>query len=103
VDDILIMTKASLSEWKANDSLIYTFCRASGLLINPLNSTFHISILSEEELSSLSSLFPFNFVDIPEGFRYLGFFIKPTNYRVEDWCWLLGVYCETKTTRWLGD
>jgi hypothetical protein len=44
VDDVLIMTKASLREWKVIDSLLSTFFRASGLCINPLKSTFHFSV-----------------------------------------------------------
>jgi hypothetical protein len=43
-------------------------------------------------LTSLSSLFPYKFVELSEGFRYLGFFLKPTNYRVEDWHWLIQKY-----------
>ena len=97
VDDVLIMTKASLSESKAIDSLLSTFFQASGLLINPLKSTFHFSILSKEELSSLSSLFPFKFMDLLEGFKYLGFFLKTTIYRVEDWRWLIHKY-----EKWIG-
>jgi hypothetical protein len=39
VDDILIMTKASLAEWEKIQSILQVFCRASGLIINTQKST----------------------------------------------------------------
>jgi hypothetical protein len=61
VDDVLIMTKASLREWKTIDSLLSTFCRASGLCVNPFKSTFHYSSLIEDDLLTLSALFSLQF------------------------------------------
>jgi hypothetical protein len=64
----------------------------------------HFSGIVDTDLVSYKALFPFNFVDLNAGFRYLGYFLKPTNYRVEDWRWLLqkfekrlGTWCH----RWL--
>jgi hypothetical protein len=44
-------------------------------------------------------------VELNEGFRYLGFYLKLTNYRVEDWRWIIqkferriGLWCH----RWLS-
>jgi hypothetical protein len=37
-------------------------------------------------MNSFKELFPYKFVDLTEGFRYLGFYLNPTNYKVEDWC-----------------
>jgi hypothetical protein len=105
VDDVLIMPKSILSEWKAINSLLSNFFRDFVLCINPLESTFHFSSLLEDDLSTLSSLFPYKFVNLSKGFRYLGFFLKPTYYRVEYWCWLIhkyekniGLWCH----RWLS-
>jgi hypothetical protein len=92
VDDVLIMTKSCLREWKAIESILSIFFHVSGLCINPLKSTFHYSSLSEVDLLSLNAIFPYKFVDISEGFRYLGFFLKPTDYRFVDWLWILHKY-----------
>jgi hypothetical protein len=34
-------------------------------------------------------VFPYNFADLSEGFRYLGFYLKTGMYKAEDWRWLL--------------
>jgi hypothetical protein len=50
VDDILIMSKASLEEWMVIKSLLELFCCASGLKVNLDKSTFHHSGLVNWEL-----------------------------------------------------
>jgi hypothetical protein len=99
------MTRAQITKWREIDSLLSIFCKASGLVINPLKSSFHFSGLQEGELTCFKALFPYNFVELNEGFWYLGFFLKPTNYRVVDWSWLIekfekrmGLWCH----RWLS-
>jgi len=37
VDDVLIMSKAILLEWREIDKLIYLFCKSSGLSVNQKN------------------------------------------------------------------
>jgi hypothetical protein len=76
VDDVLIMTGACLDEWKEIKSIFFTFCRASGLIINPLKSSFHFSGLQEDDLTSFKALFPYKFVDLIEGFRIWDFFLS---------------------------
>ena len=34
-------------------------------------------------------MFPFQVQDLGHGFKYLGYYLKPNNYRNEDWWWLL--------------
>ena len=46
-------------------------------------------LLSREEETVLSELFPFRTVAFEEGIHYLGFFIKPNDYRKRAWAWLL--------------
>jgi hypothetical protein len=43
MDDVLIMTRASLQEWKEIDDILKNFCRATGLAVNLSKSTFHHS------------------------------------------------------------
>jgi hypothetical protein len=50
VDDILIMSKASLGEWMLIKSLLELFCCASSLKVNLEKSTFHHSGLRGEDL-----------------------------------------------------
>jgi hypothetical protein len=38
VDDVLILTKADLSEWKEIFDLIHLFCKVTGLQVNSLKT-----------------------------------------------------------------
>jgi hypothetical protein len=89
VDDVLIMTRASIQEWKEIDDILKIFCRATSMMVNLLKSTFHHSGIQGEVLDNFKEIFPYNFVDLSEGFRYLGYFLKPDNYKAEDWRWLM--------------
>jgi hypothetical protein len=53
VDDVLIMTKASIEEWKEIEKILCVFCGASGLLINLQKSTFHYYGVQQEVLESI--------------------------------------------------
>jgi hypothetical protein len=61
VDDILILTRASVQEWTVIMELINKFCMASGLKVNPTKSTVHYLGLSETNLKLSSSVFHITF------------------------------------------
>jgi hypothetical protein len=63
VDDVLIMSKASLDEWKVIKSLLDKFCCASGLKISPHKSTFPFSRIHGVFLEQFKTLFSNNFVE----------------------------------------
>jgi hypothetical protein len=50
VDDVLIMTKANINEWREIANILQIFCIASGLMINNSKTTVHHGGLSETEL-----------------------------------------------------
>jgi hypothetical protein len=99
VDDVLLMSKADLTEWIVILDLLQAFCSASGLCINFTKSTTHYWGLNEAELCSLKASIPFSFVDLSQGFRYLGYHLKPGAAKSEDWCWLV-VKFERKISFW---
>jgi hypothetical protein len=68
VDDVLIMSKASLLEWREIDKLIFLFCKASGLSVNQTKSTVHFEGLTDLELVHYKSLLPYTFSDLSLGF-----------------------------------
>jgi hypothetical protein len=92
VDDVLIMTKASIEEWEEINKILDVFCSATGLMINVQKSTFLHFGVQQGTLEYLKEIFHYNFNDILNGFRYLGFFLKPDNYKVEDWHWLISKF-----------
>jgi hypothetical protein len=100
VDDVLIMTKASVDEWKEIKEILLIFFSASGLLISWTKSTFYYDGIQGETLGNLKEFFPYNFEDLAKGFQYLGYFLKADAYKTVDWRWLLtkiesriGIWC----------
>jgi hypothetical protein len=89
VDDVIIMTSATLSEWTKIYNLLNTFCSVSGLKINYQKSTFLALGAQDEFLTELKMLFVIDIQDLVDGFIYLGFHIKPISYIARDWRWLI--------------
>jgi hypothetical protein len=89
VDDVLILSKASMAEWKLILSLINDFFQASGIAVNQNKSTVHYEGLSDMELPLFKSFLPYTFSELALGFRYLGYFLKTGAQRTTDWDWLV--------------
>jgi hypothetical protein len=99
VDDVLILTSASLAEWSIIHSIISTFCAASGLEINLHKSVFLALNAQEPLLTNLKELFGIAAAELKEGFSYLGFFIKSSRYSSKDWLWLIDKF-ERRIHHW---
>ena len=65
------------------------FCDATGMSISPDKSQFYHSNWTPGDLEVIHQLFSFDILPLDQGFRYLGFFLKPNDYKIEDWIWLL--------------
>jgi hypothetical protein len=64
VDDVLIMTKANLQEWREIDKIISLFCKASGLMVNQSKTIVHYEGLSDVELAPFKNFLPYTFSDL---------------------------------------
>jgi hypothetical protein len=105
MDDVIIMTREILYEFMEIDKHICLFCKASGLLVNQTKTTAHFEGLTELELTPFKTLIPYNFSDLSNGFRYLGYFLKTGTHHADDWEWLvsnltknIGLWCN----KWLS-
>ena len=76
VDDILIMTNASINEWIEIEGIINFFCKASGLKVNVQKSISLYVGLSEFELAMFQNVLPYNFSLLSTRFRYMGFYLS---------------------------
>jgi len=104
VDDVLIMTRESLHEWKEIDKIIRLLCKASGLSVNQTKTIVHFEGLTKVELAPFKTVLPYTFSELSIGFRYLGYFLKIGAHREDDWDWLvskltnkIGLWCN----RWI--
>lgn len=57
--------------------------------INSLKSIAFVVGCSRDEISYITTKFPFQLVDMEEGIKYLGFILKPNDYRKIDRMWLI--------------
>jgi len=84
VDDILIMTKASSSEWLKIHKILTSFCNSTGFLINAQKSSFYLFGAQQVVMDTLKATSFYNFNDLTNGFKYLGYCLKVGRYKVED-------------------
>ena len=59
------------------------------MVINVDNSCFLHCNLDEACLISLAGAIPYRLKPLHSGFTYLGFFLKPLGYWVNDWLWII--------------
>jgi hypothetical protein len=81
VDDILIMSKASSTEWEKIQEILHVFCQASGLVINIQKSILMHSGVDPENLHSIKYFLLYPCKDLSLGFKYLGYFLKTESYK----------------------
>ena len=92
VDDVIIMSNASILEWQEIHALLNSFYVASDLEINLDKSMFHHFGVQQDLLSQLTTLFHYGVMRLSTGFKYLGYYLKIDSYKVVDWQWLLKKY-----------
>jgi hypothetical protein len=59
------------------------------MIINVHKSTVSFYRMEAGTKDFFKSLFPFEILNFQEGIKYLGFHLKPNDYRKSDWRWLL--------------
>ena len=57
--------------------------------INIEKSCIYTHNIQHDCLEELKELFQYKVEQVESGFKYLVFFLKPNNYRVKDWNWLI--------------
>jgi hypothetical protein len=67
--------------------------------VNLTKSTFHFYGIQGEILEKFKEAFPYNFVDLSEGFKYLSYFLKDKKYKAVEWRWLIAKF-EKRICHW---
>jgi hypothetical protein len=89
VDDILIFCNGTRQDIGKLCDGLSLFKQATGMEINEQNSSITFSSMDEDEILYCLERLPFQVLDIDEGMKYLGFLLKPNDYRKTDWWWLI--------------
>jgi hypothetical protein len=105
VDDVLILGDGNYKDWLEFKSILSLFCTTSGMEVNCNKSVFLAQNIDPSIKQRISSDFNIQFINLEEGMKYLGFFLKPNGYRVVDWNWLsekIAKRISNWTFRWLS-
>ena len=84
MDDVIMLGTGTLLEWIAFEVILSIFCKASGMSISVDKLGFLYNNVDEDILSGIYRIFPYKMDLISIGFKYLGYFLKPLGYKVND-------------------
>jgi len=85
VDDILLFCDGSRQDIDNLYEGLNLLQIVAGMLVNIEKSTISCSNLSEQEIQRILLSLPYRLLDLDEGLKYLGFFLKPNSYLKADW------------------
>jgi len=88
VDDILNFFYGSRKDIGKLSEGLLIFKQATGMEINNQKSSITLSHLSAEDTIHISTRLPFRVFALDDGLKYLGFQLKPNDYRKIGWGWL---------------
>jgi hypothetical protein len=89
VDGMLIFSMGSRRNVEVFKNILIFFSKATCMVINEGKSSLTTNLLTEEESLVYQQHFPFEEKRIDDGLKYLGFILKPNDYKKEDLIWLL--------------
>ena len=90
VDDILLFCNGTRRDIECLKRGINLFNIVTWMLINIQKSTLTPYLLREPEVRILTNFFLASVSNLQDGFKYLGFHLKPNDYQKLDWKWLIG-------------
>jgi hypothetical protein len=91
VDDVLIFSMGSRWDVETLKNILSLFSKATSMEINQEKLSLTTNLLTKEERLIFRQFFPFEEKKLYDGLKYLGFILKPIDYRKEDWKWLLKI------------
>jgi hypothetical protein len=89
VDDVLCFTQGSMIDLNSLKEVLDIYCKDTSMEINVDKSCLITHCLSNISSQQIYNLLPFPKKELEIGFKYLGFFLKPGNYRYANWLWLV--------------
>lgn len=81
------------------DTILTSFYTATGMMANHTKSTTSQAYTTAQESDLALQRFPYNPHPLDQGFKYLGYWIKPTGHKIADWTWLI-TKLENRISHW---
>lgn len=98
VDDVVLFGKGTVEEWCGFRTVIDAFTPASGMFVSTVSHILK-HLVDDGAIAGISTIFPYSMEQIEGGFKYLRFWVKPLNYLVSDWHWLVRKF-EKRVCNW---
>lgn len=89
VDDILCVGETKLSKWAAFHKIFMDFGKSYGIYIKKDKTELITVVVDDPEVLEIVVLFGIKIHSLIGGFKYLGCFLNPSKYLLNDWEWLL--------------
>ena len=99
VDDVVLFGHGSCAEWLQFRHIVDLFCAATCMASSCDKSAFLYHNIASGLLDQIRAVFPYKMEPIHTDFRYLGYRLKPLDYMVADWSWLV-IRFEQKINHW---
>ena len=84
--------RGTIEEWINFKCIIDLFTATLGMVISVEKSYFLTNNVSNVIIEQVKEIFPYKIEEIEKGFKYLVNRLKPIDYRVDDWCWLVNKF-----------
>ena len=85
VDDVLIFGEGTIQNLSAFSSFIDKYKKSTVMVLNIEKSNLIHNKFSVDMIQREKEIIPFQVTTTENGFKYLGFFLKPNSYYFQDW------------------
>ena len=84
VDDVILFGEGIVDEWQHYKQLLDLLCYAMGMQISEEKYLFLFNAIDELTKENIAAILPYKMEPLFVGFKYLGFYLKPLGYYVND-------------------
>ena len=84
VDDVIMMGQGNLENMQSTTQIPYLYNKATGMVINMEKSNLALNNVPLELQQRFWEEFAYTLSSMNEGFKYLGYFLKPNYYTKEE-------------------
>jgi hypothetical protein len=75
-------------ELRSLRTILDLYCKATVTELNLTKSRMLSNCISMDISNQIKDIVPITCIEFEQGFKYLGFYLKPNKYHFEDWLWL---------------
>jgi hypothetical protein len=87
-DDVLMFGDGTSQELRSLRIILDLYCKAIGMELNLRKSCMLLNYIPMDASNQIKDIMSITCNEFEQGFKYLGFYLKPNKYRFEDWLWL---------------